>query len=87
MSNQEPLNACADGTARAIKAQYHKNSLANFIGGGTEPQPSSSSPKILAAVRVWRSRQNGMAYDTDGIAPCLSVGAHAGCEPKIIEYE
>ena len=31
-----PLNPCADGTCRTIKAQYYKNGLANFlVGGGT----------------------------------------------------
>jgi hypothetical protein len=29
-----PFNPEPDGTSRTIKAQYHKNSLANFIRGG-----------------------------------------------------
>jgi hypothetical protein len=29
-----PLNPEPDGTSRTIKAQYFKNSLANFIRGG-----------------------------------------------------
>lgn len=34
------------------------------------------------------SRQNGGVYDSDGLAPCLSCGAHHGVEPKIrITYE
>lgn len=34
-----PLNPMPDGTCRTIKAQYHKNSLGNFIrGGGMEQQ-------------------------------------------------
>lgn len=88
MSNAEPFNVCADGTCRTIKAQYWKNSIANFTrGGGTERQRSSSMPKITTVLQVWRSRQNGMVYDPNGISPCLSVGDHSGCEPKIIEYE
>lgn len=34
MKNQIPFNPCDDGTARTIKAQYYKSSLANFIRGG-----------------------------------------------------
>lgn len=36
---------------------------------------------------IWRSKQNGMVYSTDGLAPCICVGQHSGVEPKIIEYE
>ena len=32
--NQIPFNTSEDGTCRTIKAQYFKNSLANFIAGG-----------------------------------------------------
>ena len=34
MKNQIPFNPYDDGTARTIKAQYYKSSLANFIRGG-----------------------------------------------------
>jgi len=37
--------------------------------------------------QIWKSKQNGMVYDPNGIAPCLCCGCHAGVEPKIIEYE
>ena len=33
-----PLNPEPDGTSMTIKAQYFKNSLANFIRGGMEQQ-------------------------------------------------
>ena len=29
-----PFNTMPDGTCRTIKAQYYKNSLANFLRGG-----------------------------------------------------
>lgn len=81
-----PLNPMPDGTARTIKAQYQQSSLANFVrGGGTERQESSSSVRVV--MQIYRSQQNGMVYDPDGIAPCLCVGCHSGVEPKIIEYE
>lgn len=40
---------------------------------------------VLKFVRVWKSNQNGWAYLTGGVSPCLNCGAHHGCEPKIIE--
>jgi hypothetical protein len=30
-----PMNPMPDGTARTIKEQYHKNSVANFLRGGS----------------------------------------------------
>ena len=30
----EPINVCTDGKAHTIKAQYHKNSMANFVSNG-----------------------------------------------------
>lgn len=33
--NQIPLNPMEDGTCRPIKSQYWKNSLANFVRGGS----------------------------------------------------
>lgn len=73
-----------DGTCRTIKANYQRQSMANFLrGGGTEQRPS----QCLIAGQVWKSKQNGKVYDPDGIAPCICVGHHAGVEPKIIEYE
>lgn len=38
---------------------------------------------VLKFVRVWKSNQNGWAYLTGGVSPCLNCGAHHGCEPKI----
>ena len=82
---QQPFNPEPDGTCRTIKANYAKVSRANFLrGGGTEQQPSLSC-RIVG--QIWRSRQNGMVYDPEGISPTICVGHHAGVEPKIIEYE
>lgn len=41
--------------------------------------------KVLKFIQVWKSNQNGWAYLTEGVAPCLAVGQHHGCEPKIVE--
>lgn len=43
--------------------------------------------RCLVVGQIWRSRQNGMVYDPDGISPCICVGQHSGVEPKIIVYE
>lgn len=82
---QIAFNTAADGTARTIKANYWKASLANFIRGGkdSESQPS----RVLTIGYVYRSQQNGAVYDPTGVAPCLCVGAHSGVEPRIIVYD
>lgn len=81
--NQIPFNPEPDGTSRTIKANYFKVSLANFVrGGGTERLPLS----VLTIGQIWKSKQNGMVYDPEGIAPTICVGHHAGVEPKNIEY-
>ena len=41
--------------------------------------------KVIKFFQVWKSNQNGWVYQTGGGSPCLSVGAHHGCEPKIVE--
>ena len=82
--NQIPLNPEPDGTSRTIKANYHKVSLANFVrGGGTE----QLLLRCLIVGQIWKSKQNGMVYDPNGIVPCICVGHHAGVEPRIIVYE
>jgi hypothetical protein len=52
------------------------------VGGGTEQQPL----QCLIVGKIWKSQQNGMVYDPNGIAPCICVGCHSGVEPKIIVY-
>ena len=81
--NQLPLNPEPDGVCRTIKASYHKTSFANFIRRGTVQQEL----RCIVTGWIWRSRQNGMVYDPEGVAPTLMVGHHSGVEPKIIEYE
>ena len=81
-----PINPEPDGTCRTIKANYWKMSRANFIrGGGHTERLRLQSCRIVG--QIWKSRQNGMVYDPEGIAPCLCVGNHSGVEPKIIVYE
>ena len=43
--------------------------------------------RCIVVAKIWKSRQNGMVYDPNGISPCLCVGAHSGVEPKIIVRE
>ena len=46
-----------------------------------------SQPRVLPLFRIWKSQQNGLVYDPDGLSPRLQVGHHSGVEPKIVEYE
>jgi len=43
-----------------------------------------SQPRVLPLFKIWKSQQNGWVYDTDGISPCITIGDHGGCEPKIV---
>ena len=80
-----PFNTDKDGNSRTIKANYWKVSRANFVcGGGTERHSSS---RCIVIGQIYKSQQNGMVYDIDGIAPCLCVGNHSGVEPKIMVDE
>lgn len=87
----EFLNSCppqddiASTAASANSTIAQAKSVAPSVHGQTETdQPSLS--RCLVVGMIWKSRQNGMVYDPDGIAPCLTVGNHGGVEPKIIEY-
>lgn len=80
-----PFNPEPDGTCRTIKANYARMSRANFIRRGG--YGATAVPCCKTVGQIWRSRQNGMVYDPDGLAPCLCVGNHSGVQPKIIEYE
>jgi len=66
------------------QTMHAKAVLISSDGGGTEQPPFSS---VWIVGRVWKSSQNGMVYNPDGISPCLCVGNHSGVEPKIIVYE
>lgn len=45
-----------------------------------------SQLRCVIVGQVYRSQQNGMVYDPNGISPCICMGHHAGVEPRIIEY-
>lgn len=95
-----PFNTVADGTCRTIKSNYADVSRANFLRGREygatavvvpDCRPDSMvqppPPSCRIAGYIWKSRQNGMVYDPEGISPTIVVGHHAGVEPKIIEYD
>ena len=58
-----------------------------MILGSLQAHASKESLRCLIAGYVYRSKQNGMVYDPDGVASCLCVGNHGGVSPKIILYE
>lgn len=42
-------------------------------------------PRVITVGYCYRSKQNGRVCDIEGINPAICVGAHYGCEPKILE--
>ena len=40
--------------------------------------------EVKVVGQCWKSSQNGLIYDTDGLSPTLVSGCHSGVEPKII---
>lgn len=71
----EPVNACEDGKARTIKAQYAKNSLANFITNGGHAATGVAEPIRVGALprpNGELSESAGMRiYSVDGKGRCL----------------
>lgn len=71
----EPVNACEDGKARTIKAQYAKNGLANFITNGGHPATGVAEPIRVGALprpNGELSESAGMRiYSADGKGRCL----------------
>nr|DAP53562.1 MAG TPA: Cytosine specific methyltransferase [Caudoviricetes sp.] len=71
----EPVNACEDGKARTIKAQYAKNGIANFITNGGHAATGVAEPIRVGALprpNGELSESAGMRiYSTDGKGRCL----------------
>lgn len=42
-------------------------------------------PRVITVGYCYQSKQNGRVCDIEGINPTIYVGAHYGCEPKILE--
>ena len=42
-------------------------------------------PRVITVGYCYQSKQNGRVCDIEGINPAICVGAHYGCEPKILE--
>lgn len=72
------------GRAKRLRVNIGKTALpTSFEWVVTEQLPL----RCLIVGQVWKSNQNGQVYDPMGISPCLTVGSHAGVEPKIVVYE
>ena len=71
----ESVNACEDGKARTIKAQYAKNGLANFITNGGHAATGVAEPIRVGALprpNGELSESAGMRiYSADGKGRCL----------------
>lgn len=70
--------------ADQLRANIGKTALPTLFGGVVMEQLPL---RCFIVGQVWKSSQNGQVYDPMGISPCLTVGNHAGVEPKIIVYE
>lgn len=72
------------GRADRLRVNIGKTALpTSFEGVVMEQLPL----RCVIVGQVYRSQQNGMVYDPNGIAPCICVWHHAGVEPKIIVYD
>lgn len=80
---QEGIISTADTASSITRAR--KSPEQSIRGQTLLEQPLLS--RCLVVGQIWKSKQNGMVYDPEGVAPCLCVGNHSGVEPKIIEYE
>lgn len=58
----EPVNFTADGKSQALKAQYHKNSVANFVNGSGH-YPASGVAEPLR-VGTWPNDAKNQAHDS-----------------------
>lgn len=83
-----PINTTADGKARTVKAQYHHNSMANFVTNGGYPATAVATPIRIGAIesnvknKSHDSKQYRV-YSPDGKATTLcgqggGVGAKTG---------
>ena len=77
----EPYNACDDGTARTIKAQYYKNGMANFK---RTDGLGDTGVKVIANMYE-NNVQGGRIYDDKGISPTIGANSGGNLQPKIIE--
>jgi len=78
------INTEPDGTYRTIKSQYFKNSLANFIRGGTF---GATAVAVLDSGEDIQEPAERNGVRPDGACAMPVCGAHSGVEPRIIEYE
>ena len=82
----EPINVTNDGKSQTIKAQYYKNSVANFVGytstygatGIAEPVRVGSMPRSNGEIT---NNQGTRIYDVDGKSITLS-GDGGGAKEK-----
>lgn len=84
---KSPPQECTVSTADSENCTIvQKMSPAPSVQGRTGTDQRCLSRCIVIG-KIWKSRQNGMVYDPQGLAPTICCGHHAGVEPKIIVYE
>lgn len=85
----KPFNAYPDGTSRTIKAQYYKNSTANFLRNDSFGATGVVEPKVMQEpINLYPNSGNpqaGRVYNTQGISPAMDTCQGGNRMPKITE--
>lgn len=68
----EPINVCENNKAHAIKAQYHKNGIANFITNGGFPATAVAEPIRIGD--IGSSSQAHRVYSCYGKSVTINAG-------------
>ena len=83
-----PLNAMPDGTCRAIKSQYYKNSARNFVdaryGATGAIQPNRKERRLGNLYGFSGGNYAGNVYGVDAPAPTLNASRGGGTKPMIV---
>lgn len=79
-----PINTDSMGNCRTIRAQYYKNSIANFLAkDGKSATGIIINPLKGISGKGWHYEQN--VYDPNGISRAIKAGGGSGNIPKIIQ--
>lgn len=86
----EPINTELDGTSRTIKAQYYKNSIANFERTDSFGATGVVEPKVMQEpINLYPNSGNpqaGRVYNSAGISPAMDTCTGGNRMPKITEH-
>lgn len=89
LESGEVFNATVEGLCRTIKAQYFKNSLANFMKQGDWGATGvlMQVGNIYPDTEKFKNRTMGRIYHPNGISPTLNTCGGGDRQPKILVGE